>query len=88
LEELQGLGSGSTFSLKNITLDNPADAYGLVKHAKYDQGFKGSPYLFCAAVLESTGGFSTEALSFFRQLFRFAASAKHKALCVRWSCLG
>ena len=53
-------------STRNLTLDSPADAYGLVKHSKYDEGFKGTPFLFCAAVLETTGGFSAEALSFFR----------------------
>ena len=72
----------STFSTRNLTLDSPADAYGLVKHSKYDEGFKGTPFLFCAAVLETTGGFSEEALSFFRQLFRFAARQQNTKLCV------
>src|SRR3954465_8785584 len=44
----------STFSTRNLTLDSPADAYGLRKHAKYEEGFRGTPYLFCAAVLETT----------------------------------
>ena len=72
----------STFSRRNVTLENPADAYGLRKHAKYDEGFKGTPYLFCAAVLETTGGYSEEALSFFRQLFRFAARQQNTKLSV------
>ena len=41
-------------SQARVTLECPADAYGLKKHAKYDEGFKGTPYLFCAAVLEGT----------------------------------
>jgi hypothetical protein len=78
----------STFSQKNLTLPRPADTYGLRKHAKYDEGFRGTPYLFCAAVLETTGGYSEEAVSFFRQLFRFAARQQNFKLCVYGSCLG
>ena len=72
----------STFSQRNLTLENPADTYGLRKHAKYDAGFVGTAYLFCAVVLETTGGFSEEAVSFFRQLFRFAARQQNTKLCV------
>ena len=69
-------------------MPSPADAYGLRKHAKYEEGFRGTPYLFCAVVLETTGGYSEEAVSFFRQLFRFAARQQNAKLCVRWTCLG
>ena len=72
----------STFSRKNLSLPSPADAYGLRKHAKYEAAFRGTPYLFCAAVLETTGGYSEEAVSFFRQLFRFAARQQNTKLCV------
>jgi len=79
----------STFSRRNLTLPCPADAFGLRKHAKYDEGFRGSRHLFCAAVLETTGGYSEEALSFFRQLFPVCRPpAVHQALCVRWPGLG
>ena len=40
----------STFSQRNLTLESPADSYGLKKHGKYDSGFVGSAYLFCAVV--------------------------------------
>jgi len=36
--------------------------------------------LFCAAVFETTGGISDEGLSFFRQLFRFAARQQGQKL--------
>ena len=62
-------------------MPRPADAYGLWKHAKYEAAFRGTPYLFCAAVLETTGGYSEEAVSFFRQLFRFAACQQNTKLC-------
>src|SRR3954470_10275146 len=72
----------STFSRRNLSLPSPADTYGLRKHAKYEEGFRGTSYLFCAAVLETTGGYSEEAVSFFRQLFRFAARQQNTKLCV------
>ena len=72
----------SPFSKRNLTLPSPADSYGLKKHAKYDKGFVGSGHLFCAVVLETTGGVSDEGLSFFRQLFRFAARQQNVKLCV------
>ena len=58
----------STFSRRNISSACPADDYGLKKHKKYDRAFKGTVFLFCATVLETTGGISEEGLSFFRQL--------------------
>ena len=36
--------------------------------------------MFCAAVFETTGGISDEGLSFFRQLFRFAARQQGQKL--------
>ena len=78
----------STFSRRNLSSPNPADAYGLKKHQKYDAGFRGSSFLFCALVMETTGGYSEEAVSSFRQLFRFAAHQQYKALCLRWPRLG
>ena len=38
--------------------------------------------MFCAAVLETTGGISEEGQAFFRQLFRFAARRQNVKLCV------
>jgi hypothetical protein len=72
----------SPFSKTNLRLESPADVYGLKKHAKYDKGFVGTDHLFCAVVLETTGGVSDEGLSFFRQLFRFAARQQNTKLCV------
>ena len=63
----------STFSRRNVFLPNPADAYGLRKHQKY-----------CVPFCATTGGYSEEAVSFFRQLFRFAA----RQLCVTLASLG
>jgi hypothetical protein len=83
----------SSFSKRNVRSPSPADAYGLKKHSKYDEGFVGSDHLFCALVLETTGGVSEEGLSFLRQLFRFAARQQNRKLCVyagrawaRFSC--
>ena len=72
----------SSFSKRNVHSPGPADAYGLKKHSKYDEGFVGSDHLFCALVWETTGGVSDEGLSFLRQLFRFAARQQNRKLCV------
>ena len=72
----------SSFSKQNLGLESPADSYGLRKHQKYDQGFRGTDHLFCATVLETTGAISKEGVSFLRQLFRFAARQQNSKLCV------
>jgi hypothetical protein len=72
----------SPFSVKNLRSDSPADDYGLRKHTKYDEGFSGSSFRFCALALETTGGVSVEGLSFLRQLWRFAARRQNTKLCV------
>ena len=72
----------SSFSKRNLRLPTPADTYGLKKHTKYDEGFVGSGHIFCAVVFETMGGVSEEGLTFFRQLFRFAARRQNRKLCV------
>lgn len=72
----------SPFSIKNLHVPEPADAYGARKHAKYDGGFVRSNFQFCAMVLETTGGYSAEGLGFLKQLFRFAARQQNTKLSV------
>ena len=72
----------SPFNTKNLSSKTPADDYGLRKHGKYDEGFSGTNFSFCALALETTGGVSEEGLSFLRQLWRFAARQQNTKLCV------
>jgi len=72
----------SPFSTKNAHSESPADDFGLRKHKKYDKGFEGKNFRFCALALETTGGVSEEGLSFLRQLWRFAARQQNTKLCV------
>ena len=72
----------STFSQRNLTLENPANAYGLKKHGKYDSGFVGTAYLFCAVVLETTGGLQRGGRVLFPPAFPLCSPpAEHQALC-------
>ena len=52
------------------------------KHAKYDGGFVGSDFVFCALVFETTGGINLEGVSFLKQLFRFSARRQNASLSV------
>jgi hypothetical protein len=72
----------SPFNTQNVRSESPADDYGVRKHVKYDAGFRGSNFSFCALALETTGGVSKEGLSFLRQLWRFAARQQNTKLCV------
>ena len=85
----------SPFSTKGIRSESPGDSYALTaKHAKYDAAFKQSGFVFCALVLETTGGVSHEGTTFLKQLFRFAARRQNVTLSVyaarawaRMSCI-
>ena len=55
---------------------NPCEEYASTKkHGKYDKGFEGVNYLFCAMVWETLGAINEEGEEVLREVFRFAASA-------------
>ena len=60
--------------LSSVTQENPCESYAQnTKHAKYDKGFVGSEYMFCAMVWETLGAINEEGEEVIRQIFRFAA---------------
>jgi hypothetical protein len=62
-----------------VTLTSPCDVYAATqKHRKYDEGFRGQPYIFAAVVFETTGAVNEEGAGVLRQLFRFAAKRMGK----------
>src|ERR1043165_6218847 len=62
-----------------VTLTSPCDVYPATqKHRKYDEGFRGQPYIFAAVVFETTGAVNEEGAGVLRQLFRFAAKRMGK----------
>ena len=64
----------SPFSTSGLKSERPADSYAdHCKHRKYDKSFVGSNHLFCALVLETTGGVSEEGSRFLKMVFRFAS---------------
>ena len=56
-----------------MRLINPCEEYATRKHGKYDRGFQGVDYLFCAMVWETLGAINEEGEEVLRQVFRFAA---------------
>ena len=53
---------------------SPCEDYATVqKHRKYDEGFKGTNFFFCAMVFETLGAVNGEGEEVLRQLFTFAA---------------
>ena len=60
--------------LSSVKQENPCESYAHnTKHAKYDKGFVGSEYMFCAMVWETLGAINEEGEEVIRQIFRFAA---------------
>jgi len=60
--------------LSSVKQENPGESYAHnTKHAKYDKGFVGSEYMFCAMVWETLGAINEEGEEVIRQIFRFAA---------------
>ena len=60
--------------LSSTKQENPCESYAHnTKHAKYDKGFVGSEYIFCAMVWETLGAINEEGEEVIRQIFRFAA---------------
>jgi hypothetical protein len=64
----------SPLAKTNLRLVNPCEDYGdRQKHQKYDAGFAGSEYYFCAMVFETLGGVNEQGETVLRQLFTFAS---------------
>ena len=62
------------FTPTSVRLSEPCETYASSrKHAKYDEDFKGSSFLFAALVFESTGAINAEGARVLTQIFRFAA---------------
>lgn len=60
--------------LSSVRQEEPCESYAHnTKHAKYDKGFVGSEYMFCAMVWETLGAINEEGEEVIRQIFRFAA---------------
>jgi len=68
-------------------LNHPCEEYGIVqKHHKYDAGFKGTNWSFCAMIFETFGAVNQEGEEVLRQLFRYAAKhlgREFSSYCVR-----
>ena len=64
----------SPLTKSNNRLENPCEEYALSqKHGKYDKGFVGQSYSFCAMVWETLGAINSEGEDVLHSLFRFAA---------------
>jgi hypothetical protein len=60
--------------LSSVKQENPCESYAQnTKHGKYDKGFVGSEYMFCAMVWETLGAINEEGEEVIRQIFRFAS---------------
>jgi hypothetical protein len=60
--------------LSSVSRENPCESFAVnTQHAKYDKGFVGTPFLFCAMVWETLGAINEEGESVIKQIFRFAA---------------
>ena len=58
----------------NTRVENPGEEYARSqKHGKYDAGFVGQSYSFCAMVFETLGALNSEGEDVLHSLFRFAA---------------
>ena len=58
----------------SVRLINPCEEYAATqKHGKYDRGFEGVDYLFCAMVWETLGAINEEGEEVLRQILQFAA---------------
>ena len=76
----------------HLNEEEPCEEYAkLHKHARYDEGFKGSDYDFAAMVFETSGAVNEEGLNVLKQIFRFASKRSgsgHAAFCGRaWARL-
>ena len=64
----------SSLNRSNVRVCDPCEEYAAKqKHAKYDVGFKGQPFLFAPVVFETLGAINEEGCQVLSQLFRFAA---------------
>ena len=62
--------------LSSTKQENPCESYAHnTKHAKYDKGFVGSEYIFCAMVWETLGAINEEGEEVIRQILRQAFRA-------------
>ena len=67
----------SPLTKQGLRLVSPCENYAAVqKHRKYDVGFKGASFFFCAMIFETLGAINDEGEAVLRQLFTFAA--KHR----------
>ena len=73
----------SPYSVAGLRSSSPADNYATNhKHSKYESGFVGSGFSFCAMVFETTGGVCEEGSGVLKQIFRFAARNRGTTLSV------
>lgn len=72
--------------------EEPCENYALLhKHARYEEGFKGSDYEFVAMVFETSGALNDEGHDVLKQILRCASTNSrmgHSSFCLRaWARL-